>query len=30
MASFQSKIRWRRTRKRENENHCSDPFLFDP
>ena len=30
MASFQSKIRWRRPRKRENENYCSDPFLHNP
>ena len=30
MAYFQSKIRWRRPRKRENENYCSDPFLPDP
>ena len=27
MASFQSKIRWRRPRKGDNENYCSDPFL---
>ena len=27
MASFQSKIRWRRPRKRDNENYSSDPFL---
>ena len=27
MASFQSNIRWRRPRKRYNENYCSDPFL---
>ena len=27
MASFQSKICWRRPRKRDNENYCSDPFL---
>ena len=27
MASFQSKIRWRKPRKRDNENYCSDPFL---
>ena len=27
MASFQSKIRWRRPRKRDNETYCSDPFL---
>ena len=30
MAYFQSKIRWRRPTKRENENYCSDPFLPDP
>ena len=30
MASIQSKIRWRRPRKRENENYCSDQFLPDP
>ena len=30
MASFQSKIRMRRVRKRENKNYCSDPFLPDP
>ena len=30
MASFQSKIRLRRPKKRENENYCSDPFLLDP
>ena len=27
MASFQSKIGWRRPRKRDNENYCSDQFL---
>ena len=27
MVSFQSKIRWRRPRKGDNENYCSDPFL---
>ena len=27
MASSQSKIRWRRPRKGDNENYCSDPFL---
>ena len=27
MASFQSKIRWRRPRKGDNENYCSDPLL---
>ena len=27
MASVQSKIRWRRPRKRDNETYCSDPFL---
>ena len=27
IASFQSKIRWRRPRKRDNENYYSDPFL---
>ena len=30
MASFQSKIRRRRARKRENENYCSDPFIPEP
>ena len=30
MAYFQFKIRWRRPRKRENENYFSDPFLPDP
>ena len=29
MAAFQSKIRRRRVRKRENKNYCSDPFLPD-
>ena len=27
MASFQSKTRWRRPRKIDNENYFSDPFL---
>ena len=27
MASFQSKISWRRPRKGDNENYSSDPFL---
>ena len=27
MVSFQFKIRWRRPRKGDNENYCSDPFL---
>ena len=30
MATFQSKIRWRRPRKRENGNYYFDPFLLDP
>ena len=30
MASFQSKIHWRRPRKRKNENYFSNPFLLDP
>ena len=30
MASFQSKIGWRRPRKRDNENYHSDHFLPDP
>ena len=30
MASFQSKIRWRRPRKRDKENYRSDPSLTDP
>ena len=30
MAPFQSKIRRRRVRKRENKNYCSDPFLPRP
>ena len=30
MASFQSKIGWRRPRKRDKENYRSDPFLTDP
>ena len=29
MASFQSKIGWRRPRKRDKENYRSDPFLTD-
>ena len=27
MASFQAKTGWKRSRKRENKNYCSDPFL---
>ena len=27
MACFQSNIRWRKPRKRDNESYCSDPFL---
>ena len=30
MATFQAKIDWKRFRKRENKNYCSDPFLPDP
>ena len=30
MASYQSKIDWRRLGKRDNENYRSDPFLTDP
>ena len=30
MASFQSKIGWKRPRKRENKNYHSDDFLPDP
>ena len=29
MASFQVKIGWKRPRKRENKNYCSDHFLPD-
>ena len=29
MASFQAKIGWKRHRKRENKNYCSDSFLPD-
>ena len=29
MASFQAKIGWKRSRKRENKNYCSVPFLPD-
>ena len=29
MASFQAKIGWKRPRKRENKNYCSDPLLPD-
>ena len=30
MTSSQSKIRWRRPRKGDNENYCSDPLLPGP
>ena len=29
MASFQAKIGWKRSRKRENKNYWSVPFLHD-
>ena len=29
MASFQGKIGWRRSRKRDNKNYRSNPFLTD-
>ena len=30
MASFQAKIGWKRSRKRENKNYRSVPFRSDP
>ena len=30
MTSFKAKIGWRRSRKRDNENYRSNPFLTDP
>ena len=30
MASYEGKIGWKRPRKRENKNYCSDHFLSDP
>ena len=29
MASFQANIGWKMSRKRENKNYRSDPFLLD-
>ena len=30
MASFESRIGWKRPRKGENKNYRSNPFLADP
>ena len=30
MASFQAKIGWKSSRKKENKNYLSDQFLTDP
>ena len=29
MLAFEAKIGWKRSRKRENNNYRSNPFLFD-